>query len=46
MRLPAATRDRYLSAYDRVTGNGGRRPAWMRRLRDEALTRFLESVQS
>ena len=43
MTLTAATRDRYLSAYDRVTGDGGRRPAWMRRLRDEALSRFLES---
>jgi len=39
--LAAATRERYLAAYDRVTGNGRRRPAWLRRLRGEAMDRFL-----
>jgi Fe-S cluster assembly protein SufD len=41
--LADGIRDRYVAAYDRVTGSGRRRPAWMRRLRDEALARFLES---
>jgi Fe-S cluster assembly protein SufD len=41
--LPAASRDRYLAAYDRVTGDGRRRPAWLRRLRDEAYSRFRET---
>ena len=43
MTAPAVTRDRFLAAYDRVTGDGRRRPAWLRRLRDEAATRFRES---
>jgi len=39
--LAAGTRDRYLAAYERVTGNGRRTPAWLRRLRGEAMERFL-----
>ena len=40
MTLPAETRDRYLSAFERAADGKGR-PAWLRRLRNEAKDRFL-----
>lgn len=43
MTLPAGTRDRYLAEFERVGGSRKGRPPWLRRLRDEALARFLES---
>ncbi|MFZ2224445.1 MAG: Fe-S cluster assembly protein SufD [Candidatus Deferrimicrobium sp.] len=40
MTLPAEARDRYLAAFDE-TADGKGRPAWLRRLRDEAKERFV-----
>ncbi len=40
MTLPAEARDRYLAAYEEAVDGKGR-PAWLRRLRDEAKERFL-----
>lgn len=39
MTLPVEARDRYLAAFERAA-EGGRRPAWLHRLRDEAKERF------
>jgi len=41
--LSAENRTRYLAAFEQVRGNGKRKPLWLRRLRDEALDRFLET---
>jgi Fe-S cluster assembly protein SufD len=41
--LPAETRDRYLAAFERVGRSRKERPLWLRRLREEALARFLEA---
>ncbi len=43
MTLPAETRDRYLAAFERVEGSRKDRPLWLRRLREDALARFLET---
>jgi Fe-S cluster assembly protein SufD len=40
--LPAEARDRYLAAFERAADERGR-PAWLRRLRDEAKDRFLSA---
>ena len=40
MTLPAEARDRYLAAFEEVADGKGR-PAWLRRLRDEAKERFV-----
>ena len=40
MTLPAEARDRYLAAFEEAMDGKGR-PAWLRRLRDEAKERFL-----
>ncbi len=42
MTLPAEARDRYLAAFERAADERGR-PAWLRRLRDEAKDRFLSA---
>ncbi|MDO8738580.1 Fe-S cluster assembly protein SufD [Candidatus Deferrimicrobium sp.] len=41
MTLPAEARDRYLAVFERVAVDGRGRPAWLRRLRDEAKERFV-----
>ena len=40
MTLPTEARDRYLAAFERAADGEGR-PAWLRRLRDEAKERFV-----
>jgi Fe-S cluster assembly protein SufD len=41
--LPAEARDRYIAAFERVASDGKGRPAWLRRLRDDAKERFVST---
>ncbi len=43
MTLPAEARDRYIAAFERVASDGKGRPAWLRRLRDDAKERFVST---